>query len=139
MNHEPARMEKSSGDLRSKKNSEATAKDSLTTLVNSYKYNISLYSEVLHNVLHEDLLHCAKLFLRTLLLSDFNSHQGIHVSADVPRCCTNPIINLKRPAVLRVYYGLSEFTNSSPYVVRPTYGPTRLFSSVGTDPWQYRT
>ena len=29
--------------------------------------------------------------------------------------------------------------NSSPYVLRPTYGPTRLGSSVGIDPTQYRT
>ena len=57
----------------------------------------------------------------------------------MPRCCQVPIINLKRPAVLRVYYGLTKFINNSPYVLRPTYGPTRLGSSVGIDPRQYRT
>ena len=107
--------------------------------MNFFDSETSLYSEVLYNVLHEDLLYRAQLFLSTLLLSDFNSHQGIPVTADIPRCCDKPIINLKRPAVLRVYYGLNEYTNSSPYIVRPTYGPTRLFSSTGIDPRQYHT
>ena len=104
----------------------------------SYQFQeIKMRSEVLYNVLHEELLSRAKIFIKTLLLSEFNTHQGINVSADIPRCCNNPVINLKRPAVLRVYYGLTEYNYSSPYVVRPTYGPTRLFSSVGIDPNQY--
>ena len=108
-------------------------------MINKYKFDITLHSEVLYNVLHEELLCRSKMFLKTLLLSDFNSHQGIQVSADIPRCCDKPLINLKRPAVLRVFYGLNLYTNSSPYIVRPTYGPTKLFSSTGIDPRQYRT
>ena len=106
----------------------------------SYQFKeITMQSEVLCNVLYEDLLSRAKIFTRTLLLSEFDTYQGINVSADIPRCCSKPVINLKRPAVLRIYYGLSEYSYSSPYVVRPTYGPTRFFSSVGIDPKQFRT
>ena len=76
----------------------------------SYQFQeIKMRSEVLYNVLHEELLSRAKIFIRTLLLSEFNTHQGLNASADIPRCCNNPVINLKRPAVLRVYYGLSEY------------------------------
>ena len=120
-----------------KKKSTSTKKPKSTF---SYQFQeIKMRSEVLYNVLHEELLSRAKIFIRTLLLSEFNTHQGLNASADIPRCCNNPVINLKRPAVLRVYYGLSEYNYSSPYVVRPTYGPTRLFSSVGLDPNQYTT
>ena len=96
-------------------------------------------SEILSNCLTDDLLSRAKIFIKTLLLSDFNTYQGIPISADIPRCCTYPVLNIKRPAVLRIYYGVSEYSVSSPYVVRPTYGPTRLYSSVGIDPNRYIT
>ena len=139
---EQIKKAKSTGSSENNKNKSSRSKCSKSAssfLATTLKKDVSLHSEILYNVLHEDLLYRSKLFMKTLLLSDFNSHQGIQISADIPRCCSQPIINLKRPAVLRVYYGLTQFTNSSPYVSRPTYGPTRLCSSVGIDPRQYRT
>ena len=101
--------------------------------------HVTMKSEVLSPALTDELLTMSKIFIKTLLLSKFNTSQGINISADIPRCCNHPVINIKRPAVLRIYYGKTDYCVNSPYVERPTYGPTRLYSSVGIDPYQYHT
>ena len=127
--------EKSNGNSKNKKSKKKFRK----TCIDYAIEDVEMKSELLLNVLDDDLLARAKMFVRTLLLSEFDSHQGINLTADIPRCCTQPVINIKRPAVLRIYYGISEYNFSTPYVDRPTYGPTRLYSSVGIDPNQYQT
>ena len=77
--------------------------------------------------------------LTMLLLSDFDSHQGIPVEANQPLGSPSPLINLTRPAVLRIYYGLSKSCTKSLRAIRPTYGPISTSSSVGMDPHNFST
>lgn len=77
--------------------------------------------------------------LKILLLSEFDSSQGIPVKANQPLGCPHPVINLTRPALLRIYFGLSSECTMSLNAVRPTYGPISTSSSVGTDPYNLST
>ena len=74
-----------------------------------------------------------------MLLSDFDTIQGIPVEANQPLGCKEPQINLMRPAVLRVYYGVSKRCTESLNIIRPTYGPISSSSSVGMDPYNFTT
>ena len=91
------------------------------------------------NVLTENDLMCVRTELKTLLISKFDSHQGIPVEANQPLGSPSPLINLSRPAVLRVYYGLSKSCTKSLNAIRPTYGPISTSSSVGMDPHNFTT
>ena len=96
-------------------------------------------SRLFNNVLPLQALHGVRTELRTLLLSPFDSIQGIPVEANQPLGCKVPIINLNRPAVLRVYFGISKRCTPSLNIVRPTYGPISTSSSVGIDPHNFTT
>ena len=100
---------------------------------------IRLSSRIFHEVLSVDDLLGIKTELKILLLSDFDSIQGIPVEANQPLGCREPLINLKRPAVLRVYFGMSKKCTESLNVIRPTYGPISSSSSVGMDPNNFST
>ena len=77
--------------------------------------------------------------LKILLLSEFDTIQGIPVEAHQPLGRKEPIINLNRPAVLRVNYGMSKRFTESLNIIRPTYGPISSSSSVGMDPYNFTT
>ena len=100
---------------------------------------IHLSSRLFNNVLSSDDLLGIRTELKILLLSDFDSIQGIPVEANQPLGCKVPIINLNRPAVLRVYYGLSKKFTDTLNIIRPTYGPISSSSSVGMDPFNFTT
>lgn len=103
------------------------------------KCKITLRSRLFLNVLNEDLLMGIRTELKVLLLSPFDSIQGIPVESNQPLGCTEPLINLTRPAVLRIYYGVSKVCTKSLNIVRPTYGPISTSSSVGMDPHNFTT
>ena len=96
-----------------------------------------LSSKIFRNVFLTSDLLCIRTELKILLMSDFDSSQGIPVEANQPLGCPKPLINLTRPAVLRIYYGLSKECTSSLNAIRPTYGPTSTASSVGMDPHNF--
>ena len=98
-----------------------------------------LSSKLYDNVFHTSDLLCVRTELKTLFMSDFDSHQGIPVEANRPLGCSKPVINLTRPAVLRIYYGLSKHWSRSLNYIRPTYGPVSTASSVVMDPNNFST
>ena len=98
-----------------------------------------LTSKLYDNVFDLTDLLCVRTELKILLMSDFDSHLGIPVEANQPLGCPKPLINLTRPAVLRVYYGLSKYCSKSLNAIRPTYGPISTASSVGMDPHNFST
>ena len=100
---------------------------------------IRLSSRLFHEVLSIDDILGIRTELKILLLSEFDSTQGIPVEANQPLGCREPLINLKRPAVLRVYFGKSKKCTDSLNIVRPTYGPISSSSSVGMDPNNFTT
>ena len=91
------------------------------------------------NVCSEDDLMRIRTEIKILLMSDFDSHQGIPVESNQPLGSPRPLINLTRPAVLRIYYGLSKSCTKSLNANRPTYGPISTSSSVGMDPHNFST
>ena len=103
------------------------------------KSPITLSSRLFKNMLPLEKLLCIRTELRTLVLSDFDSIQGIPVEANQPLGCKEPVINLTRPAVLRVYFGVSKRCTDTLNCVRPTYGPISTASSVGMDPYNFTT
>ena len=100
---------------------------------------ITLSSRLFKNMLPLEKLLGIRTELRTLVLSDFDSIQGIPVEANQPLGCKEPVINLTRPAVLRVYFGVSKRCTNTLNCVRPTYGPISTASSVGMDPYNFTT
>ena len=103
------------------------------------KSPIVLSSRLFKNVLPVEELLGIRTELKTLVLSDFDSIQGIPVEANQPLGCKVPVINLTRPAVLRVYFGVSKRCTNTLNCVRPTYGPISTASSVGMDPHNFTT
>ena len=100
---------------------------------------ISLSSRLFKRVVSQESLLNIRTELKILLLSKFDSPYGIPVEAHQPLGCPAPIINLNRPAVLRIYYGLSKSSTRSLNAIRPTYGPISTSSSVGMDPNNFST
>ena len=100
---------------------------------------IVLSSRLFCNVLSQENLFNVRTEVKILLLSKFDSPHGIPVEANQPLGCPTPIINLTRPAVLRVYYGLTKSSTRSLNAIRPTYGPISTSSSVGMDPNNFST
>ena len=100
---------------------------------------INLSSRLFSNVLVQHALFNVRTELKILLLSSFDSPYGIPVEANQPLGSPAPIINLTRPAVLRIYYGQSKSSTKSLNSVRPTYGPISSSSSVGMDPNNFST
>ena len=98
-----------------------------------------LTSKLYEHVFELTDLLCVRTELKILLMSDFDTHLGIPVEANQPLGCPRPLINLTRPAVLRVYYGLSKYCSQSLNAIRPTYGPISTASSVGMDPHNFST
>ena len=75
--------------------------------------------------------------LKLLLMSDFDSHQGIP-EANQPLGSPSPLINLSRPTELRIYHRLSNKScTKSLNVNRPTYSPISTSSSVEMDPHNF--
>ena len=80
----------------------------------------------------------ARSIVVKLLLSPFNSAEGITVCADMPFGQKN-LLNISRPAVLRTYYGMNTDANSPTQWTRITYGPTSLSGSLSMDPMYFTT
>lgn len=96
-------------------------------------------SRLFENVCVEDDLMRVRTELKILLMSEFDSHQGIPVESNQPLGSPSPLINLTRPAVLRIYYGLPKSSTKTLNSIRPTYGPISTSSSVGMDPHNFTT
>ena len=103
------------------------------------KHPFVISSRLFHNVCAEDDLMRIRTEIKILLMSEFDSHQGIPVESNQPLGSPNPLINLTRPAVLRIYYGLTKSSTRTLNSIRPTYGPTSTSSSVGMDPHNFTT
>ena len=103
------------------------------------KAPIVLLSRSISDVLPMEQLLGIRTELKILLLSAFDSLQGIPVQANQPLGCKEPVINLTRPAVLRVYFAVSKRSTKSLNIIRPTYGPISTASSVGMDPHNFTT
>ena len=73
-----------------------------------------------------------------LLMSEFDTCDGIALSADMPFAQPN-LMNISRPAVLRTYYGLDINCVSKHELERVTYGPTSLTGGLAIDPRVYST
>ena len=69
---------------------------------------ISVKLRLFVDVLDSRLLMGIRTEIKTLLLSPFDSVLGIPVEANKPLGCKKPLINLTRPAVLRVYFGVTK-------------------------------
>ena len=80
----------------------------------------------------------ARSIIVKLLLSDFNSQQGITVCADMP-FGQNNLLNISQPAVLRTYYGQNVHANSPTQWTRVTYGPTSVSGALSMDPRNFST
>ena len=73
-----------------------------------------------------------------LLLSEFNTSDGIILSADMPFGQTR-LMNISIPAVLRTYYGLDVKCIAPTKLERVTYGPTSLTGCLSMDPRAFST
>lgn len=98
-----------------------------------------LKSMCFHNVdLPGDYINIARSLVVNLVLSPFNSSDGIRITADMPysKHCD---LNICRPAVLRIYYGRN-IENITPTVIqRYTYGPILSTGTLSIDPRQFST
>ena len=90
-----------------------------------------------HVAIRADNIKSARSLVMTLLLSPYDTINGIVVSVDIPY--GTPIMNISRPAVLRTYYGLDLKPMSSTTTERVTYGPISLTGWLSMDPRQYPT
>ena len=81
---------------------------------------------------------CARAIVVKLLLSPYNTPDGIIWSAEMPFGQTG-LMNVSRPAVLRVYYGLNIAAISPTQWSRYTYGLTEVTGCLGMDPRVYST
>ena len=66
-------------------------------------------------------------------MSKPNSPNGITIVADAPEC-NNTMLNVKRPAVLRQYYGMNIGVESDHIIRRVAYRSMLTTSSEGSDP-----
>lgn len=83
-------------------------------------------------------INLARSIMVKLLLSDFDTSDGIVITADMPFAQPN-LMNISRPAVLRTYYGLDINCISPTQLERVTYGPTSLTGGLAIDPRVYST
>lgn len=98
-----------------------------------------LKSQCYHGVdIGTENINCARSIVVKLLLSGFNTSDGITLSADMP-FSKKSLMNISRPAVLRTYYGLDSQCISPSHVKRATYGPTSLTGPLSMDPRVYST
>ena len=85
-----------------------------------------------------DVITIAKALVVNLMLSGFDTPNGISLSADSP-FGQNGLMNISRPAVLQIYYGLNVQAISPTIWNRFTYGPTSLTGTLGMDPRFFTT
>ena len=110
--------------------------------VNPYSYflvdsstnkSVDIKSCVVTSVNRNELTSLARYILRTLIVNPINSLLGISIVADAPQC-RNMNLNVKRPGVLRQYYGLDIEKIDKDTVRRVSYRSQTSFQSEGSDP-----
>ena len=107
---------------------------------------VPLLQRSFHPFLHSELLNGtglstssivkAKSLVFRLLLSDFNTNNGITLTADHP-FGSKGLMNITRPAVLRTYYGKNIEAASASCYRRFSYGYDN--STVSSDPRKFAT
>jgi len=119
----------------------------ITLAINIKSHNP--YSYVVHNCFKNkclDIKSCvilssnsnevsslARCILRTLLMNPIDSFLGISIVADAPQY-RNVNLNVKRPGVLRQYYGMDIEQINEFYVRRVAYRSQTSFQSEDSDP-----
>ena len=108
-------------------------------MLNSYTIHPCLYSKIIDDLDSSLLFIWCKLSIEKLILSPMNTVDGIYVA--VERIYGTDCVNIKRPAVVRIYYG-RDIVNGI-YVMnkkkRMTYGVHSGNQAVGTDPNNFIT
>jgi hypothetical protein len=77
-------------------------------------------------------------FLRSIIHSKIDSPNGVPIHTDAP-LNNPPLINLERPAPVRIHYGLNLESDPSGLIRRVTYGLGSGATSVGTDYRHFQT
>ena len=104
----------------------------------SYSYD-RVKSQCYHDVdIGTEYVNYARSMVVKLLLSEFNSSDGITLTADMP-FTKNAMMNVSRPAVLQTYYGLDIECISPSQFKRVTYGSTSQTGPLSIDPRVYST
>ena len=116
---------------------EVSNKDKVFPITTNSPFVLS--SMLFENVCTENDLMLIRTELKILTMSKFDTHQGIPVESNQPLGSPKPLINLTRPAVLRIYYNLPKSSTKTLTSIRPTYGPISTSSSVGMDPHNIST
>ena len=97
--------------------------------------NLGFRSKVVKPLLNSELVSMGYEILRNLILSPPNSLWGISIVADAPEC-NKAMLNVKRPGVLRQYYGLDLECKTESIVKRVAYRSQFNIRSEGTDPYK---
>ena len=110
--------------------------------LSKYSYSINVDCPLFKSNMYSKVLQCsgsrlltllAKQHLYQLIMSKPNSPNGITIVADAPEC-NNAMLNVKRPAVLRQYYGMNIGVESDHIIRRVAYRSMLTTSSEGSDP-----
>ena len=102
-------------------------------------FHPQLYSQYLiQPMLSNAMIIVAKSLIFKLLLSPFDSNNGIIMTADRP-FGTNCLMNITRPAVLRTYFGRNIEAVSPSLTRKFTYGCTNISGNISTDPSKFIT
>ena len=122
--------------LRLKKEHKVINKDVVMSYVLSktniieYNFNINSKHTTLPN--NNPLLKCALFISKTLIYSEPNTKNGISIVVDKPMN-NKEQLNIKRPAVLRQYYGTEVGDDQLSIARRPAFGYLNKRQLEGTD------
>ena len=97
--------------------------------------NFGLKSKLVTSVIATKLVSLGNIILRSLIENSPDSQLGISIVADAPEC-NNAMLNVKRPGVLRQYYGRDISWNNSLSMIRVAYRSNVSFKSEGSDPYK---
>ena len=103
------------------------------------KQSIHINSKlILEAPISPDLYNASKSLVTCLILSDTNRANGIPLSSDMPFGSLG-LMNITRPAVLRVYFGINVKAVTATKWKRVTYGSTSTNGTLSMDPRSYTT
>jgi len=115
-----------------KSNKEQLPNYSYSPLKN-YNMEIGLKSMLIKPYIAEELVQIGNVILKSVIHNIPDSFLGLSIIADAPEC-NNAMLNIKRPGVLRQYYGMDIEKIDDTVIKRVAYRSQTSFTSEGSDP-----
>ena len=103
------------------------------TCFNNCNRKIGLKSMLIKPDIANELIHMGNVILRSVIHNLPDSFLGISIIADAPEC-NDAMLNIKRPGVLRQYYGMDIEKIDDNITKRVAYRSQTSFTSEGSDP-----